>query len=111
MTRIIQVVLRRFTAVVGMVVLALAGFALTSPAASATPAAVNTSTTSERMAPMSGNSCGLPTHAHWPSYYDGSYSNCWVCLSVAGILNGNYWFPKYYCTYNPSNGLTDLHHD
>ena len=108
MIRIIHVAARRFTAVIAVVVLAVAGVVLTSPAASA---AVQPAVTGASIAAMSGNSCGLPTEANWPGYYDGSYRYCWVCEGVAGWLNYNSWFTYYYCTYNPSTGLTDLHHD
>jgi hypothetical protein len=55
------------------------------------------------------NDCGLPTQAGPNSVFVGSYSNCWVCQGVATLDNQANPGTTFYCTYNPNNGLTDLH--
>lgn len=73
-----------------------------------TAAATLTSVTAVAAHPDS-NDCGLPTQADPGSYFVGSYSSCWLCIFDAYLYNGNPYI-VYYCTYNPSNGLTDLHY-
>jgi hypothetical protein len=58
---------------------------------------------------LTSNGCHLPTSAGSGSGYSGSYSGCVDCSldAAADTLGGS---TVYYCTYNPSNGLTDLHY-
>ncbi|MEU9834486.1 hypothetical protein AB0D67_23405 [Streptosporangium sp. NPDC048047] len=57
-----------------------------------------------------GNSCNYPTSARPNSTYVSSYSNCKTCRANEFALEYNYWWRDYYCTYNPSNNLNDLHY-
>ncbi|MCP2336215.1 hypothetical protein [Actinomadura rupiterrae] len=61
-------------------------------------------------ATLASNDCGLPTQANPGDAFDGSFPNCWVCKGTALWLNSQNPTLHYYCTYNPSNGLTDLHY-
>ncbi|MEV7965638.1 hypothetical protein AB0O34_06590 [Sphaerisporangium sp. NPDC088356] len=76
------------------------------------PVATYASTaSSSHSARVLANSCGLPTQAHPNSVWlPPSFSNCRDCLNRAYVLNTQYGL-KTYCTYNPSNGKTDLHRD
>ncbi|MEU9831671.1 hypothetical protein AB0D67_09010 [Streptosporangium sp. NPDC048047] len=55
------------------------------------------------------NGCNLPTQARVPSKFIKSYSNCNTCVSEAYKRSQNPLGLRYYCTYNPSNNLNDLH--
>ena len=59
------------------------------------------------------NDCGFPTQADPGSIFVKSYSNCSKCDQTAIGENGIYRGSGrvYYCTYNPSNRLNDLHYD
>lgn len=55
--------------------------------------------------------CHLPTSAGPGSTYHGSYSSCVDCAAKvhANEFGSNPVSGYWYCTYNPGNGLTDLH--
>jgi hypothetical protein len=53
------------------------------------------------------NSCNLPTHADPGDGWYASYTDCNQCLFWANVHSTNH--DTHYCTYNPSNGLTDEH--
>jgi hypothetical protein len=55
--------------------------------------------------------CNEPTSANPGSVYVGSYSNCLQCEALATLWTELNPQLIYYCTYNPSNGLSDLHYD
>jgi len=55
------------------------------------------------------NTCGLPTSAKPGSTFVRSFSTCGTCLVQATNDNQGPG-PYYYCTYNPSNGLSDEHY-
>lgn len=66
---------------------------------------------SSTVSPAAANSCHLPTSAGPGGGYSTSYGDCVQCSFVAAdntlsISNPYVW----YCTYNPSNGLNDLHY-
>jgi len=87
-----------------------AGAAAAAPVSmAAAPARITTATLTSAVTPAA-NDCGLPAQADPGSYFVRSYSSCWVCEFVALEANTDPDIP-YYCTYNPSNGLTDLHFD
>ncbi|MEV0968432.1 hypothetical protein [Microtetraspora glauca] len=58
---------------------------------------------------FAANTCRLPTQATPPSRFIKSYSNCNTCVSEAYKKSQNILGFRYYCTYNPSNNLNDLH--
>ncbi|SDM38017.1 hypothetical protein SAMN05421874_1652 [Nonomuraea maritima] len=55
---------------------------------------------------FAANTCGFPTQATPPSRFIRSYPNCKQCEDEEGVSISGYF---YYCTYNPSNNLNDLH--
>ncbi|MEV0203420.1 hypothetical protein [Nonomuraea sp. NPDC050691] len=57
-----------------------------------------------------GNDCNLPTHARPGSEFAQSFSSCKAFLVAELYMeNGEPW-NDYYCTYNPSNNMNDLHY-
>ncbi|WP_143043656.1 hypothetical protein [Nonomuraea jiangxiensis] len=54
------------------------------------------------------NACGLPTSARPNSYYIESFWDCNDCKEQASYDQRTFG-GTFYCTYNPSNGLTDEH--
>lgn len=78
--------------------------------AAAAPAHVATATLTSAAVP-DANDCDLPTQADPGSKYIASYQSCYLCLFWANYYNTFDPFNLYYCTYNPSNDLNDLHSD
>lgn len=54
------------------------------------------------------NSCGLPTSARPNSSFIESFYYCTDCKKMAAYDQKTFG-GTFYCTYNPSNGLTDEH--
>jgi len=54
------------------------------------------------------NTCNLSTQAVPGSQFWGSFTDCHLCLIVAAGDSRTY-LVTFYCTYNPANGLADLH--
>ncbi|MEU4405302.1 hypothetical protein AB0F88_12290 [Streptosporangium sp. NPDC023963] len=90
---------------------ALCTAALLVPAAVATPASASASASASMSGPVSiaANSCGLPTSARPPSRFIRSWSDCNTCIREAYKRSNPTLGIRYYCTYNPSNNLNDLH--
>lgn len=86
---------------------ALCTSALLVPASvAAAPASASTS----GPVTIAANACGLPTHATPPSKFIRSYGNCNTCIrDAAKMTTSDLFGRRYYCTYNPSNDLNDLH--
>ncbi|WP_157546274.1 hypothetical protein [Microtetraspora fusca] len=58
---------------------------------------------------FAANTCNFPSQATPPSRFIKSYSNCSDCRTEAYKRSQNILGFRYYCTYNPSNNLNDLH--
>jgi hypothetical protein len=87
----------------------LCAAALWAPAATAVAATPGSAAASNPVT-IAANSCGLPTSARPPSKYITSYTNCNTCMNESYRRSTNNPFGwRYYCTYNPSNNLNDLH--
>lgn len=76
-----------------------------SASVSATAATADVSGTVSIMA----NGCNYPTSARPGSTYVSSWSNCRTCQEEEYWNQATRPWRDYYCTYNPSNNLNDLH--
>jgi hypothetical protein len=79
----------------------------------ATAAQAATTTSKPTVIKPMANTCDLATQADPGSVYVTFYWDCIQCLKVASNENAIWSVDGYYyyCTYNPSNGHTDLHYD
>ncbi|MEU4537375.1 hypothetical protein AB0G15_21175 [Streptosporangium sp. NPDC023825] len=87
----------------------LLGASLFTAAPASASAAAVTAGVSGTVAIM-GNDCGFPTSARPNSRFVSSHGNCNDCLRKKTALQYKYSWRYYYCTYNPSNNLNDLHY-
>ncbi|MET9069906.1 hypothetical protein [Streptosporangium sandarakinum] len=88
----------------------LGAHALTAAPASASVSAAATAAGASGSMSILSNSCGYPTSARPGSTFVRSYSNCKSCRTAELALEYQYSWRNYYCTYNPSNDLNDLHY-
>ncbi|MEV4109953.1 hypothetical protein [Nonomuraea sp. NPDC049695] len=71
----------------------------------------STSSSSETSTLLAPNRCHLRTEANPNSVWvPPNFESCYDCLNRAAYLHSQTGI-DYYCTYNPSNGKTDLHYD
>ncbi|WP_256863416.1 hypothetical protein [Microbispora sp. GKU 823] len=96
---------RRRTALSTVTRRRLAGVAA---ATAALMAATLLSTPAPASAQVTANKCGLPTSARPNSTFIESFYDCNQCKATAAYDQRTFG-GTFYCTYNPSNGLTDEH--
>ncbi|MEU8385179.1 hypothetical protein [Streptosporangium sp. NPDC048865] len=87
------------------VILSLGLSGLSTPA----QAAVTSSNAEQGSVSTLANRCNYPTSARPGSTFVSSWTECTYCHYEELARQAVYPWRDYYCTYNPSNNLNDLH--